>query len=283
MSDHDDTRARVATQYAKMVSSKACVSDGRPVQKGTLVKCAGYSSEELEALPPDAVQNAFGCGNPLAFIGVKPGNTVLDLGAGAGIDLILAAQRVGPTGSVIGVDMTEAMIDKARKTISESGLTNIEVRQGLIEEMPVDSDSVDWVISNCVINLSPEKSRVFSEIHRVLRPGGRMMVSDIVADDLPPEIRDDPALYNCCLAGAISESEYRAGLEQAGLVDVDFPERITYDASQIAALLKTASDDSSGPAECCRGGRYDDADTMELAQRLTETVWSVKIVARKPV
>ena len=156
--------------------------------KGVVAKLAGYSDEEFAALPADAVVNSFGCGNPLAFSAVQPGEVVLDLGSGAGIDLLLAARKVGAAGRVIGVDMTEEMIARARANIAAAGIENAEVRQGIIEELPVEDSSVDWVISNCVINLSPEKPRVFAEIARVLKPGGTMLVSDIVAEDLPEEI-----------------------------------------------------------------------------------------------
>ena len=211
MSCHEETRTRVATQYARIVSSSQPLTGCCRHQKGTLVQQAGYSRNELDQLPEEAVVNSFGCGNPLAFSGVNTGDTVLDLGAGAGIDLILAAERVGPSGRVIGVDMTEEMLAKARQTITESGHTNIELRLGLIEEMPVESNSVDWVISNCVINLSPEKPRVFAEIHRVLKPGGRMIVSDIVAERLPPEVRSNPGCTTAALR--VRSARRRTGLD----------------------------------------------------------------------
>ncbi len=180
---------------------------------------------------------SFGCGNPLAFAEVKPGETVVDLGSGPGFDLILAAKRVGPSGLVIGVDMTDAMIEEARRNAARAGFTNIEVRKGLIENLPVAAGSVDWVISNCVINLSPEKPRVFAEIARVLRPGGRFRISDIVVESLPEWIRGNAAAYAACVAGAIPEREYVAGLERAGLVDVKVESRLVYTAAQIRGLV----------------------------------------------
>ncbi len=236
-------------------------------QKGVLAKMAGYDLGLLADLPADAVENSFGCGNPLAFSEVQPGQTVLDLGSGAGIDLIIAAKKVGPTGRVIGVDMTDAMIDRARSNISAAGLSNFEIRKGFIEELPVESGSVDWVISNCVINLSPDKPRTFAEIARVLRPGGRMRVSDIVASDLPEAIRASAALDSSCVAGAISEADYLAGLRAAGLVDVEVSERVVYDVTQLSALAAS----ELGV----------DEDATQLARAAAGKVWSAIIHARR--
>lgn len=223
-----------------------------PTQKGVLAKLAGYDSQELAALPVEAVINSFGCGNPLAFSEVQPGDVVLDLGSGAGIDLIIAAKMVGPTGRVIGVDMTDAMIEKARANVAAAGMKNVEIRKGLIEELPVESGTVDWVISNCVINLSPDKPRVFAEIARVLRPGGQMRVSDIVVRDLPEAVRKNAALYSSCIAGAISEEEYLAGLKSAGLLDAAVRDRQLYDAPQIEALVGSELGLSSETASLAR-------------------------------
>jgi SAM-dependent methyltransferase len=221
----NEVRREVSESYAKAVSRPSqgggCCSGGAPVQKGAVVALGGYSKSELSALPEEAVVNSFGCGNPVALAGLAEGEVVLDLGSGAGIDLFLAAKKVGPKGRVIGVDMTDAMIAKASENIRKGKYTNVEVRKGIIEELPVEDASVDWVISNCVINLSPEKPRVFREIARVLKPGGKMLVSDIVATDLPEEIRRSSTLYSSCVSGAISEDEYLAGLRAVGLVDVE--------------------------------------------------------------
>jgi SAM-dependent methyltransferase len=194
---------------------------------------AGYG-EQREAAPQVA---SFGCGNPLAFAEVKPGQTVVDLGSGPGLDLILAALRVGPSGYVIGVDMTDAMIEEARRNAARAGFSNVEVRKGLIENLPVAAGTADWVISNCVINLSPEKPRVFAEIARVLRPGGQFRISDIVVEELPAWIRQNAAAYAACVAGAIPEAEYIAGLERAGLIDVKVEHRLVYSAAQIRGLV----------------------------------------------
>lgn len=290
MNKPDDMRETVSRIYAQAVSAPAASSgccSAKREQKDTAMKFAGYRRDELDGLPADAVVNSFGCGNPLAFSDVRAGETVLDLGSGAGIDLLLAARSVGPTGRVIGVDMTDEMIARARVSIAAAGHANVEVRKGLIEEMPVESGSVDWVISNCVINLSPEKHRVFAEIARVLKPGGRMLVSDIVARDLPQAVLDNLELYCSCVAGAISGEAYCDGLRRAGLADVDVCARIVYDATQLRGIISDAFDQSN-PGGCCSGpaasaDRRSLADVAALAAECEGKVWSAKIFARKPV
>ncbi len=285
-SEKDPGRLReiVSQAYTDAVKAPSTGSSSKPVQKGVAAKLAGYSSQERETLPAEAVVNSFGCGNPLAFSDVVGGDIVLDLGCGAGIDLLIAAKKVGAAGRVIGVDMTEEMVAKAREIVSESGLDNIEIRKGLIEDLPIESDSVDWVISNCVINLSPEKERVFSEIARVLKPGGRMLVSDIVADDLPEQVMNDPGLYCSCVAGAISEEAYLSGLRRAGLVDAEVRERIEYDTAHIEGVIRSDLRAPTKTASCCCSG---DAESAERAGRLAEEcrgkIRSAKIFARKPV
>ena len=181
-----------------------------------------YDAATREGLPDAAVLASLGCGNPIAVAELREGETVLDLGSGGGIDVLLSARRVGPTGHAIGVDMTDEMLDLARNNAAEAGATNVEFRKGTIERLPVDDASVDVVISNCVINLASDKPAVFAEIARVLRPGGRMGVSDIVADDLlTPAQRTERGSYVGCIAGALSFREFRAGLRDAGLTDVD--------------------------------------------------------------
>jgi arsenite methyltransferase len=285
MSQEETIRRNVSEVYARAVDAPAdtgCCAG--PVQKGVAVKLAGYTPEELAALPSAAVVNSFGCGNPLAFAEVREGDVVLDLGSGAGIDLLLAAKKVGPTGRAIGVDMTDPMIAQARRNVAAAGLTNVEVRQGLIERLPVESESVDWVISNCVINLSPEKPKVFAEIARVLKPGGRLRVSDIVAQDLPDEVRRDPQLYSSCIAGAISEEAYLAGLRQAGLVDVQVRERLVYDAAQLRQFVESELP-AAGQTSCCGGGGGDPIADRSALLRLVDAVagkiWSALIYARK--
>ncbi len=215
-----DTRAQAGSGGA------CCATD---LAAPTTSSCGtGYGPEaERHA---QAAQSSLGCGNPLAFADVQAGDVVLDLGCGAGLDLLVAAERTGPEGRVIGVDMTDAMLNAARANVAQAGFEErVEVRQGLIEALPVDDSSVDFVVSNCVVNLSPEKERVFAELFRVLRPGGRFRIADIVADELPPKLREDPAAWDGCLAGAIGEGPYREGLAGAGLVDIDIAERAPFE------------------------------------------------------
>ena len=186
----------------------------------TISKSIGYTDEELQAVPEGA-NLGLGCGNPLALSSVKEGDTVLDLGSGAGFDCFLAAKRTGETGRVIGVDMTPEMLAKARANAEKGGYTNVEFREGEIEKLPVEDNSVDVVISNCVINLSPDKEAVFSEIHRVLKPGGRFFVSDIVLSaHLPDSIKNSAAAYTACVAGALLKEDYLAKIQVAGFNEV---------------------------------------------------------------
>ena len=181
-----------------------------------------YGARERSEAPEAAVLASLGCGNPTAVAELREGEVVLDLGSGGGLDVILSARRVGATGKAYGLDMTDEMLDLARRNAAEAGVANVEFLKGYIEEVPLPDDSVDVVVSNCVINLSADKPKVFGEMHRVLRPGGRVGVSDIVADDeLSPAQRAERGSYVGCIAGALSFHEYRIGLERAGFVDVE--------------------------------------------------------------
>lgn len=180
----------------------------------------GYSAEELKSVPQEA-NLGLGCGNPTALASLKAGEVVLDLGAGGGMDCFLAAQKVGREGKVIGVDMTPEMISLARKNAAEGNISNVEFRLGEIENLPAADRSVDVIISNCVINLSPNKARVFQEAHRVLKPGGRFMVSDIVLTrPLPGPVKESIDAYVGCVAGALLKDEYLATIESAGFKEV---------------------------------------------------------------
>jgi SAM-dependent methyltransferase len=182
----------------------------------------GYSKIDRASLPDAAVLASLGCGNPTAVAELREGETVLDLGSGGGIDVLLSAKRVGATGFAYGLDMTDEMLELANRNAAEAGATNVEFRKGRMEAIPLDADTVDVVISNCVINLSTDKAAVFAEIARVLRPGGRMGVSDIVSDDSLSQVqRAERGSFAGCIAGALSFSEYRAGLESVGLVDIE--------------------------------------------------------------
>ena len=180
-----------------------------------------YDAEQRDALPDTAVLASLGCGNPVAVADLHEGETVLDLGSGGGIDVILSAKRVGPSGTAYGLDMTDEMLALAQKNAAEAGVSNVHFLKGVIEEIPLPADSVDVVISNCVINLSVDKAAVIAEIERVLKPGGRVGVSDVVAEDhLSAEDRAERGTYVGCIAGALSRAEYVAGLEAAGFEDV---------------------------------------------------------------
>ncbi|MBF0170162.1 MAG: arsenite methyltransferase [Nitrospinae bacterium] len=229
MSAHNDkVRTIVRESYAKVAevggSGCGCTPGGccGDPEQDMIVASAkmGYDPAKLAALPGGA-NLGLGCGNPAAIASLKGGETVLDLGAGAGIDCFLAANEVGPTGRVIGVDMTPAMLLKARENGRKGNYGNVEFRLGEIEHLPVADGSVDVIISNCVINLSPDKGQVFREAYRVLKPGGRVAVSDIVLSaPLPDDVKDDPYLLSGCVAGAVTVAELRTLMEDAGLSDV---------------------------------------------------------------
>ncbi len=220
---NESVRESVREGYAKIAKgcSGGCCGDSNPTQ---LAQTIGYAQQDLEALP-DGANLGLSCGNPTALAALKPGQVALDLGSGAGFDVFIAAAKVGPTGRVIGVDMTAEMVGKARKSIAafthKTGLNNVEFRLGEIEHLPVADSSVDVVISNCVINLSPQKDQVWREIARVLKPGGRVAVSDLaLLKPLPDEIREMVETLVGCIAGAVLVDETRAMAETAGLVDI---------------------------------------------------------------
>jgi len=194
----------------------------------------GYTQEEMESVPTGA-NLGLGCGNPIAFASLLPGETVLDLGSGAGFDAFIAARAVGEDGRVIGVDMTPAMLARARENASAGGYGNVEFRLGEIEHLPVADRSVDAIISNCVINLSPEKGQVFLEAFRVLKPGGRLLVSDIVmVGELPERVRESIAAYVGCIAGAVSRERYLALIRRAGFAEVEVVEEASFPVSCMA-------------------------------------------------
>jgi SAM-dependent methyltransferase len=222
---HDEVRARYAEaalaagsrRTDSAAQASCCGPDGSAVFGEIL-----YADADRAELPDAAVLASLGCGNPTAVAELQPGERVLDLGSGGGIDVILSARRVGPTGRAFGLDMTDEMLDLAARNAAEAGVTNVEFVRGTIENVPLPSRSVDVVISNCVINLAADKAAVFREIARVLRPGGRVGVSDVVADDtLSPAERAERGSFAGCIAGALSFSEYRTGLAAVGLVDVE--------------------------------------------------------------
>ena len=230
METANETRQLVRRKYGEMAEagSGCCGGEGRASCCGPTSEAVGYTPEQLAALPEGA-DLGLGCGNPLAYAAVRPGETVLDLGSGAGIDAFLAAREVGPSGRVIGVDMTPAMIERARRNSAAAGVRNVEFRLGEIERLPVADAEVDVVISNCVINLSPEKAQVFREALRVLRPGGRLLVSDLVSLAEPAEeIRQSAEALVGCVAGASLRDDYLELMRGAGFQDVEVVAQGTY-------------------------------------------------------
>ena len=228
-----DIREHVRERYAEAARDVAaageggCCGDGCGCGDGAssstiLFGQSLYGADERAEIPETAARASLGCGNPVAVAELHPGETVLDLGSGGGIDVLLSARRVGPTGTVYGLDMTDEMLALAQENARTAGATNVHFLKGYMEAIPLPAESVDVVISNCVVNLSPDKAAVLAEVARVLKPGGRLGISDIVAEDrLTPEDRAERGSYTGCIAGALSESEYRDGLVAAGLVDVE--------------------------------------------------------------
>ncbi|MEZ4522044.1 MAG: arsenite methyltransferase [Thermomicrobiales bacterium] len=236
-----------------------CGSDGvSPIVIGN------YDPEATSALPEDAVLASLGCGNPTALAQLEPGQTVLDLGSGGGIDVLLSARRVGPTGFAYGLDMTDEMLQLAERNKQEAGVGNVEFLKGEIENIPLPDNTVDVIISNCVINLSADKPAVFREAFRVLKPGGYMAVSDIVVQgELPEQIRTDMESWAGCVAGALREDEYLGGLVKAGFVDASVEVTQIYDVEGVLgpeAAAATAGVDASSAASSGRPSRRSDED-----------------------
>jgi len=243
--NQDEIRGEVRAHYGQVARTggsccgPTCCAPGTPATTGDASEAArriGYSSDELSAVPEGA-NLGLGCGNPQAIAALRPGVTVVDLGSGGGFDCFLAARQVGPQGRVIGVDMTPDMITRARQNAAQTPHRNVEFRLGEIEHLPVADQTADAIMSNCVINLSPDKATVFSEAFRVLRPGGRLAISDVVArGPLPENIRKDLALYTGCVAGAATIAETEQLLREAGFVDI----RVTVDEAASAAMAEMA-------------------------------------------
>ena len=248
--DHVKKRyGKIAQTNGSCCSSSCCASSNCEPPSQYIISKLGYSSDDIEGVPEESVLG-LGCRNPVALASLKEGETVLDLGSGGGIDVFLASKKVGPTGKVIGIDMTQEMLRRAKATASKNGYTNVEFRLGEIEALPVEDESVDVIISNCVINLAPDKLKVFKEAYRVLKPNGRLMVSDIVTDEeLPEEVRNSFDAWAECIAGALEKTEYLNTIEKAGFNNV----RIV------------------------SGKPY----TIDISQELTGKITSVQVEARK--
>jgi arsenite methyltransferase len=246
----EDVKTAVKDKYGKAAlrvtsGEGACCGGGEadPITSNL------YGCAETAELPAEAVAASLGCGNPTALARLAPGETVLDLGSGGGIDVLLSARRVGPTGKAYGLDMTDEMLALARENQRKAGVTNVEFLKGEIESVPLPDDTVDVIISNCVINLSADKDRVFAEAFRVLKPGGRFAVSDVVVrGEVPADIRRSVELWIGCVAGALSEDDYRAKLAKAGFTDVDIEPTRIYRAEDAREFLAGAGLDADAIA-----------------------------------
>src|SRR5512145_2487827 len=229
MKDHSEIKDHVRAGYGQAArqarnGKPSCCGTGSLLEGNALDPITGnlYGTDETSGLPAEAVRASFGCGNPTALATIQPGQTVLDLGSGGGIDVLLSAKRVGPTGKVYGLDMTDEMLALARENQRKAGATNVEFLKGTIEAIPLPDQSVDVIISSCVINLSADKDAVLREAFRVLKPGGRFAVSDVVIrGEVPAEIRRSLELWVGCVAGALEEGEYAAKLRSAGFESVE--------------------------------------------------------------
>lgn len=254
--------ATVREHYAERIKSSAsCCGDSCCSTDSRL-----YPVDLLATIPADVSNTSYGCGDPITLAALQPGETVLDLGSGAGLDCLLAAQKVGETGRVIGVDMTPEMIDRARANAKRVNATNVEFRQGYLENLPVETGMVDVIISNCVINLSPDKEKVFTEAFRVLKPGGKLAVSDIVTDgELPELVRNSLSAWAGCVAGAVEAKEYIAMMEAVGFTDISI-KPVFFDKETVDGALDEMKLDVT---EYPRDAVY-------------EAVYSAKITAYKP-
>ncbi len=269
----ESIKEAVRQSYADLVRARRADRCGGPGE--TVAEPACYSAEQLASVPEDMRGTTFGCGNPVAFADVEEGDVVLDIGSGAGLDALLAAHKVGPQGKVIGLDMTPKMIETARDNARRAGVANVEFRLGDAEGMPVEDASCDWIISNCVINLAPDKRKVFAQTFRVLRPGGRLMISDIVTHDLPARIRQHMGAWVGCIGGALEEEEYLEAIRGAGFQDVRVVGKVTYD-----------EESARGMVGCCcssEGASERASESAELARELAGRMSSVRVSAVKPL
>jgi arsenite methyltransferase len=272
MEDHGSIKEQVREHYAQQAqrvrrdSGKATCCGGGSVSCADPITSNLYQDGEKAGLPADAIAASLGCGNPTALAELKPGETVLDLGSGGGIDVLLSARRVGPTGKAYGLDMTDEMLELARDNQRQAGVENVEFLKGEIENVPLPDNSVDVIISNCVINLSADKGRVMREAFRVLKPGGRFAVSDIVVrGEIPAEIQRKVELWAGCVAGALKESDYRDKLTAAGFENIDIEPTRIYSVAQSKEILAEVG-----------------LDSEELAAQVDNKFMSAFVRARKP-
>jgi ubiquinone/menaquinone biosynthesis C-methylase UbiE len=270
-------------------TASSCCGAGDASDENTVSRALNlYTPEEIRDLPPEVAEATLGCGNPHAIASLKEGEVVLDLGSGAGLDCFLAARQVGPTGRAIGLDMTDNMLELARRNQQKVGLTNVEFRKGEIEKIPLENNSVDVIISNCVINLSPDKDAVFREAFRVLKPGGRFAVSDMVTrGEVPAAFRNAIELWSGCLSGALDERDYAQRLRAAGFVDVQVVSSVALPVETIeewadnakAALGAEKVAELANQTAQALGG---DCCGSNLPSQIANKIASAKIQARKP-
>jgi SAM-dependent methyltransferase len=265
-----DRYSRLAKFEVKEETSKCC----QPVKTTDLkARYLGYSEKELENLPDSVKGMSLGCGNPVAIANLREGETVLDLGSGGGIDVFIAAERVGTSGKVIGLDMTEEMIELAKRNAEKLNVGNVEFRFGKIEEMPLEDSSVDVIVSNCVINLSVDKDKVFREAYRVLRPKGRMHISDIVTHgELPENVKSNLIAWSGCVAGALDEEDYLHKIKNAGFEEVKIESRYTF-TEKDGEMVSSSS-------KCCGDGS-EKGDVWAWIPELYGKISSVKVSAYK--
>jgi arsenite methyltransferase len=256
----------IASAVAQKSATSVCCGPASCCGGGDPITSNLYSDAETSGLPADAVAASLGCGNPTALLALEPGQTVLDLGSGGGIDVLLSAKRVGPTGKAYGLDMTDEMLALARQNQTKAGATNVEFLEGTIEAIPLPDNSVDVIISNCVINLSSDKDAVLREAFRVLKPGGRFAVSDVVVrGEVPADVRRNMELWVGCIAGALQDTEYTAKLQAAGFTDVEVEPWRVYDVEDARAFLTESG-----------------LDVDALAPQVKDMFASAFIRARKP-
>jgi arsenite methyltransferase len=273
--------------------NSCCGSSDDADQLGVVLKL--YEDSDITELPVEVTDLSLGCGDPVTLASLKPGQTVLDLGSGGGIDCFLAAKKVGPTGKVIGVDMTASMIERARANKAKLGAENVEFRLGEIEHLPVADNIVDVIISNCVINLSPDKPQVFRDAFRALKPGGRLAVSDIATDgSLPEVVKNSLSAWAGCIAGAVDVKDYIATIEQAGFIDVELTPTY-WDKEMLAAAVEQLEPEVAAQVEAAKaegravmvvsdglGSEVIELDDSMQHVDLDKAVFSAKITARKP-
>jgi len=271
----EEIKKAVRDGYAKIAKnagtcclpSASCCGSENSVEK--ISRGIGYSPEDMKSAPEGA-NLGLGCGNPVALASLREGETVIDLGSGAGFDCFLAAHKVGESGRVIGVDMTPEMLDKARENARKGGYRNVEFRLGEIEHLPVADNAGDIIISNCVINLSPDKAKVFQEAFRILKPGGRLMVSDIVLlQELPAALKNSIEAYVGCLAGAVMKEDYIDAIRGAGFQDVKIIDETLFPVKEMV----------SHPA--AKDAPVSSDTLMDVAERLTASIASIKVYAAK--